>query len=125
MEVSTEKSGPLFSGATHRAIGRGLEDATEDVGDRGVLLVRQRLSQVLREPTGYYESRIDSLAVPDGAEITDGGVIYGPWLEGVGSMNQSTRFKGYHTFREIGQQLDAQAGPIADAAIGKALGGVS
>ena len=29
------------------------------------------------------------------------GYIYGPWLEGTSQRNQSTRFKGYGTFRKV------------------------
>jgi hypothetical protein len=31
--------------------------------------------------------------------------VYGPWLEGVGSRNNTTRFKGYHAFRNAAQAL--------------------
>lgn len=124
MDVQVETSGPLFTGAVHRAVGRGLEQAVTDVGERGETMVRQRLGSVLQNPTGYYESRIDTLAQGDHSEVTDGGVIYGSWLEGESSRNQSTRFPGYHTFRMVAQELDKQAEPLANAAVGKALGGV-
>jgi len=45
----------------------------------------------------------------DGAhwKISDNGVIYGPWLEGVGSRNATTRFKGYANYRRNVQQIQA------------------
>jgi hypothetical protein len=72
-------------------------------------MVRSRLGEVLQNPTGYYESRITSEVSALGARVTDGGVIYGPWLEGVGSRNQTTRFKGYATFRKTRQELEYKA----------------
>ena len=49
--------------------------------------------------------------------VTTADAMYGPWLEGTGSRNQSTRFKGYHGFRLAAQELDAEAEGIADAAL--------
>ena len=58
--------------------------------------------------------------------INDSGVIYGPWLEGVGTRNQTTRFKGYASFRRTGQWLDDQKKAVAEvhlAGLAKRLGG--
>lgn len=41
--------------------------------------------------------------------------MYGPWLEGTGSRNMTTRFKGYHGYRLAAGELDAEAEAIADA----------
>lgn len=79
------------------------------VGDAGALRVRDHLGQVLRHPTGYYASHIMTSTRSDGLDVTDSRVIYGPWLEGVGSRNKTTRFKGYFTFRIVAQQLDRDA----------------
>jgi hypothetical protein len=40
---------------------------------------------------------------------------YGPWLEGTGSRNDTTRFKGYHGFRIATQELVKTAGTTADS----------
>jgi hypothetical protein len=56
--------------------------------------------------TGHYASRVRSTPRTGlRVRITDGGVEYGPWLEGTSSRNQSTRFKGYHVFRKTVQWL--------------------
>jgi KDO2-lipid IV(A) lauroyltransferase len=47
--------------------------------------------------------------------VTSDLATYGPWLEGTGSRNLTTRFKGYHTFRLVSQQVDEEAGPVAEA----------
>lgn len=39
-------------------------------------------------------------------------LIYGPWLEGVGSRNTTTRFKGYFIFRQATTKLRVKASHI-------------
>jgi len=54
--------------------------------------------------------------------ISDSGVVYGPWLEGVGSRNQATRFKGYAIFRRTRDKLQRLSRDILDKHVKKALG---
>jgi hypothetical protein len=107
-------NGPLFDGTADRLAFQMCADIEEEGGDVGVGLVRGVLGQVLQHPTGRYESRITS--EPDGGDIqiTDGGIVYGPWLEGTGSRNRSTRFKGYATFRRVAQALQDRIVTVAD-----------
>lgn len=122
LDVDVTIQGPLVDGRLQHAIDLGLDDAKRDVAKRGVTLVRARLAGVLRHPTGRYEFQVQAeRAVADWA-VTDGGIVYGPWLEGVSTRNATTRFKGYHTFRRTTQELDRQAGAIADRAIGDRIG---
>lgn len=92
----------------------GMDEALEEIAREGRDMVLSRLGQVLQHPTGYYESRITAEPQGDYWTVTDGGVIYGPWLEGVGRRNQTTRFKGYSTFRRITQELQRVAPKIAE-----------
>lgn len=39
-------------------------------------------------------------------------LIYGPWLEGVGSRNATTRFKGYFVFRQATTKLRVKSAQI-------------
>lgn len=117
IEVDVHSHGPVFDGRASAAV-RAFERAAEqEIAETGVNLVRSELSRVLRHPTGYYSSRVSA----DGNQVNDGGVIYGPWLEGVGSRNKTTRFKGYFTFRRVGQRLDRQAKHIAGRVLPKYL----
>jgi hypothetical protein len=122
MDVTFEARGPLFDGRLEHAIAVGLEDGLDDVAQRGVNLVRQRLGGVLRHPTGHYESVIQTERAGADRAVTDGGIIYGPWLEGVSERNRTTRFKGYATFRRTTAELDRQAGAIAERAISDRIG---
>lgn len=122
MTVTYEAKGPLFDGRLERAIDQGLQDGLRDVAQEGVDLVRRRLAGVLRHPTGHYESMVQAeRATPDYA-VTDGGIVYGPWLEGVSERNRTTRFKGYATFRRTTAELDRQAGVLVEHAIERRIG---
>jgi hypothetical protein len=111
-------SGPLFDGRAQAALFQGIDAIEDRVAQEGYDRVQQRLGQVLKHPTGYYESRIVVDRSSTDRTIVGDNVIYGPWLEGVGSRNYpKTRFKGYATFRYVTQQLDADAETLADEAI--------
>lgn len=74
---------------------------------------------------GFLQASIHTDRVSDDiAIVTDDPVTYGAWIEGIDAMNLvpwrgrvrrglSPRFPGYHTFRIIAQQLDAQCEGIA------------
>lgn len=120
-DVRVRRDGPAFNGRAER-VARQLVQATEDeLADSGVNLVLAQLGRVLQHPTGYYESQIRTDRQGGDAVVTDGGVIYGPWLEGVGSRNRTTRFKGYFTFRRVSQRIDRQAQHIAQRVLPKYL----
>lgn len=107
MPATYQATGPMFDGTAVSVIDYSLTQMTHDGAIEGQRRVRQRLGRVLKHPTGFYESRISvDLSVKDYA-VTDSGVVYGPWLEGVSSRNARSRFKGYSTFRKVFQELDA------------------
>lgn len=122
LKIDVEISGPLFDGRLERGIAQGLEDGLDDVAQLGVNLVRFRLHGVLRAPTGHYESRIQTERAGSDRAVTDGGIIYGPWLEGVSERNRTTRFKGYATFRRTTAELDRRAGPVVERDIDRRIG---
>ncbi len=119
MNMVTNSFGPLFTGLYQEQVRAYMQVAEKAVAEHGVNLVTERLGTVLQNPTGYYESLIQTDRRTPGTAITDGwpgtGVLYGPWLEGLGSRNATTRFKGYFTFRLTTQQLQNDAGGIAAA----------
>jgi hypothetical protein len=124
VQVSMRTRGPWFDARRDRIIHAAMRDAEDAVGREAYNRVQVRLRQVLRHPTGYYQSRIVTER-RDGGVVVDGGpgrVIYGPWLEGVGSRNfPVTRFRGYFTFRTVAQQLRADAAGIAERAMAPRL----
>ena len=112
--VTVTARGPLFDGRAEHALKKYEDDLERDYSHEGVLMVQRNLDRVLKHPTGYYRSHIQNAAAGDGQSVTDGNVIYGPWLEGVGSRNATTRFKGYGTFRKTSQEMNAKAGAFAN-----------
>ena len=115
--------GPLSEhGRPERAVASYLTEVLKAAGERGVELVKANLHGVLRHPTGHYESQVQCHQVDSlNEQVDDGGIIYGPWLEGTGSRNRTTRFKGYATFRRTGQQLDSEVGRIAEEKMPKLI----
>jgi hypothetical protein len=88
-------------------------------------MIRTELHKVLKIETPYYRLQNEAREDPPGWKIWDRGVIYGPWLEGVGSRNfPVTRFKGYATYRRTFQQIDRRAGVIAQYTIREFLPGM-
>ena len=63
--------------------------------------------------TGHYRRSIKGRAIGRAAKITDSRVVYGPWLEGVGSRNRTTRFKGYRVWRNTREWLRTLARNVA------------
>lgn len=62
--------------------------------------------------TGKYTMPV--VAAEGESVVTSDLATYGPWLEGTGSRNQTTRFKGYYSFRLATQELDTNAEDIAE-----------
>lgn len=136
--TEVHEHGPLFDGAAETELERGIEEARARIADEGARLARQFFAGDIRQEHGRFlasvtttrDSRTYStqsgrhtytmaVAVDRATEtaVTTDLASYGPWLEGVGSRNESTRFKGYHGFRRAGQELDQQASRIADEAL--------
>lgn len=109
IRTRTSQNGPLFDSRSTRA----LEDFADELEAEGAEFaldhIRGTFHSSFKEPTGYYESNVRIRNTSTGHEVWDGGQagpVYGPWLEGVGSRNNTTRFKGYHAFRKAAQALD-------------------
>lgn len=113
--VKMTADGPVFDGTAGKVVKKQLAAMKQALGAELVLQVQRRLDTVLVNPTGYYRSQIDWLVNQgNGAVIVhDRGVVYGPWLEGTGSRNRTTRFKGYHTFRKIFEQTQDDVQRVA------------
>lgn len=121
MRFNVQTTGPLFVKRPSAAVTRRLGMVFQTLVEEG----EQRLDQVLRPrpagvylsvneagkgqaSQGHYRRSVNGTASPMGGVIHDGGVIYGPWLEGDSPRNMTTRFKGYHAFRQTGQWLEKE-----------------
>lgn len=115
-------SGPLFSGEAARVLDRMTEEIAAEVGKVAEQDVHHRLGQVLRHPTGKYQRRVRVQVQGTRAVVDDQRSVYGPWLEGTGSRNGHSRFKGYATFRKTLQQVQSKSGAIAQQIVARTVG---
>lgn len=119
--ISTK--GPFFDDSGRsRTVGNLTQAIEEELGQRGVNLVVGELGHVLKNPTGFYQRHIVTDRSKSVRTVNDSGVVYGPWLEGVGSRNNTSRFKGYATFRRMVQRLNGEAVDAAQAPLVRAVG---
>lgn len=110
MEIEFNATGAVIDGHADDIVRQGMEDIEEAVADDLMTLIRADLRTVLRHPSGRFQSAAPAMQkTGDTIKVNDGGVIYGPWLEGTGSRNATTRFKGYSTFRRMAQQAQDRA----------------
>lgn len=123
--VSVTYKGPLFQGQAPVIIRDAIQAAGQDLVEMG----EQRLDRILRPrpggvylsvsqaqkgqaSTGHYRRNVQGVWHGTWGQISDGNVVYGPWLEGIGSRNQTTRFKGYASFRRTGDWLQKQVSKV-------------
>lgn len=121
-EVTVTFSGPLFDGRAQAAMPGIVAEVADKLGTEGKRRVLLGLDATLVRPTGAYRSRITKYANGGQARVHDNRGIYGPWLEGTGSRNRTTRFKGYRNFRTATQQLNRGARPLAENVIAQNIG---
>lgn len=110
-------TGPVFDGRAKAIVDDLLDTMSDRVAQQGYDDVKTTLHGVLKHPTGNYESHVAVERQQNDRVVNDSGIIYGPWLEGVGSRNQTTRFKGYFTFRKVGNALQAKVAGIVGGVV--------
>lgn len=114
-KLHVRKRGPILEGRADHVMDEAANAVEDKVAKEAYDKVQQNLAARLKHPTGRYQGSIRVRSLGSLHEVTDGGIIYGPWLEGVGSRNAPvTRFPGYHSFRKAEQTAEQAAGRIAD-----------
>ncbi len=119
--IEVTAKGPLFDGRARAAVDDFLTAAKESIAEQGRQDMRASTA-VFRNPTGFYRSHIGFQRAGSNFTIDDGGIIYGPWLEGTSSRNRTTRFKGYSIWRRTTQRLQGKAVDIAERLLPRFLG---
>lgn len=115
-------SGPIFDGRAEKAANDACDEIEKSVATIGASMVRTNLNKVLRHQTPYYRLQVEAQNDPPGWKVTDQGVIYGPWLNGTGSRNRTTRFKGYNHWRKALQELTVRSKTIAEGVLRRYMG---
>ncbi len=116
-------AGPLMEGRGPAILQQFFDDATKLVAEAGRDELRKRATSKPRHPTG---ATAGAIVVRDFAKgrtiITDyPEVLYGPWLEGVSSRNQSTRFPGYRMFKLTRGRLRKRCGELVQGLLDRAV----
>jgi hypothetical protein len=116
--VSISQLGPLFE-QPDRIVNYHINVMTSKLADEAEMAVKfqgqSSFRYVAAPPTGEWARSVKSrVAAAIGElkayEVHDSGIVYGPWLEGVGSRNAPvTRFAGYSMFRKVAQQIERKA----------------
>lgn len=110
-EVKVTAHGPLFEPAAAEVLTEIRDAIAAGLLTEAHRRVLASLDATLRNPTGAYRGRITPYGPVAGqGRVHDQRAIYGPWLEGTGTRNRTTRFKGYRNFRKTVASLQ-QAAP--------------
>ena len=115
--IDVDISGPLFDGRAEHELRAAENDIADAVARQAYANVMTNLNASIKNPTPYYETQITIDSSIADRTVHDRGVIYGNWLEGTGSRNKTTRFKGYASFRRAAQKTEAEADRIAEHAL--------
>ncbi len=113
MDVEVKEIGPVFSGIAEAAGERLCTDVADRVGAFAFERTMFNLNASIQHQTPYYTTQINVAGYGETGQlvterrVNDSGVLYGGWLEGVSSRNQTTRFKGYASFRRAAQVTKA------------------
>lgn len=99
-------SGPFFSPNIDGVADAYVKKIERKIADEARRRVTDYMRKFFKHPTPYYW--LHTLAKPraDYHVVTDGGIVYGPWLAGTGSRNRTTRFKGYKHWRLTVQEMN-------------------
>lgn len=113
INLGASVGGPIADGSAQQALIQWLDASKKDVADLAVDQLRSTKMDKTGRGTGHYQSEIKQSVLTFNDILIDDPVIYGPWLEGTSQRNDSTRFKGYHLWRQTSQKIAQQAGDIA------------
>lgn len=106
LDIHVSLDGPVAEGHGTAIVDAYIEDMVWEVGSQGLANVNTELNASIQHPTPYYETQTTlnwGVYAGAGANVIvhDRGIIYGPWLEGIGSRNfPKTSFRGYHAFEK-------------------------
>lgn len=122
MPITIKSKGPVFDSRIDTLIDQALDSAEQKLAKTALQRLRGMFRAHFRHPTGHYESQVHIEEFGMGYTVTDGGMVYGPWLEGVSLRNAETRFKGYSSFRKVRDTIDGDATVVTEHEVALRLG---
>lgn len=126
-EVQVIAHGPLFDGQALVQSEVFLQEAITAVAIAAKTEVDHNLAASIRHPSSppFYQSQINIASRNLDRVVNDHMVIYGAWLEGVGSRNKTTRFKGYASFRRAKQKVESEVPSLVQPALDRFVAAVN
>jgi hypothetical protein len=127
MDVAVNLSGPVFDQRFEQAVGEFLDAARTDVAEvgYGMMVGASNVFRYEAAPPTYRWLRGLTLSQEGAQVVVSDPVVYNHWLEGVGSRNATSRFKGYRIWRLTTQQLQSDAHLIAERTLQRFIGRLS
>jgi len=139
MEIAFKTSGPFFAAGMPAKVTSMIQNAVEEMTELGEQklagpgdhFLQPRPGGVYlsvgaaakgKASTGNYRRSIHKALGNLFGRIDDSKVVYGPWLEGTGSRNETTRFKGYSSFRRTTQFMEERKTGIIHKWVTKLVG---
>lgn len=126
--VQVETMGPLFDGRAPLFVAAFMAEATDVVAKDAQSEVLFTQQTDFQHPTGAYWGSMEILnksTMSGYSKVVTNPSVYAPWLEGVESRNETTRFKGYHSFRRGYQAMLLALPKILDDVARRTLGRLS
>lgn len=120
--VVVSESGPVFDGRAVHEMQDASDEWVRNLATTGASVVRTNENTSFRTQTPHARMQVEAKADPPGWLIWDQNLIYGAWLEGVGSRNRTTRFKGYASFRRAVSTINARAVAIGQPVVARWVG---
>jgi hypothetical protein len=118
MSDDVRATGPVFDGRAAEAARDYARDLQQKLAEKTRDRVVERMGSEFKHNSGKYASSIHVETGDANSYVRDRyEFVYGPWLEGTGSRNETTRFRGYHTMRIVATEMDAQSKSTADEEI--------
>ena len=124
VEIAIDGSGILALHRLPRVIDDYIDRVNYLVAGQTLAEVHLILDRSIRNPTPYYETQLIVEPEAGGYVVHDRGIVYGPWLEGISHRNQTTRFKGYHAFRQAKQIMQTKTQQIMQRELDRVIGGM-
>jgi hypothetical protein len=117
-------SGPLFDGKTAASFESSSAECAKALAEKLAKAWTNNLNASIKNGTGFYVSQIETRQdSADKYTVDDKDVVYGPWLEGLGSRNYPhTVFRGYMSLRKAKQTVQDKSMQICQPIINRLLG---
>jgi hypothetical protein len=111
--VRVTARGPIFRPSEINTwMGRTKRKIEIAVGQWALWQIKAYNAADFKHPTGHYRSQLH-VVTRGVVEVNDSASVKGPWLEGTGSRNSRSRFKGYWHWRRTNQRATSAANRIA------------